>query len=84
MEKAAEMFRECKTRFFELWNDLPSWDPIIDPLAKKYVQGFADWVVGSHYWYFECKRYFGSAAEQVFETRTVTLLPKFSPMAVKC
>ena len=85
IEKAADMYKECKTRFLELWNELPSWDPVIDPIAKKYAKGLVDWVGGSHYWHFECKRYFGSAGKQVFETRMVTWLPKFNhPMAVKC
>ena len=84
MEKAAEMYKECQTRFLELWNELPSWGPAIDPIAKIYVQGLADWVGGSYYWHFECRRYFGSAGKQVLETGMVTLLPKFNPMAAKC
>ena len=84
IEKAAEMYQERKTRFIELWNELPSWGPEIDPIAKEYVQGFVDWVGGSHHWQFECQIYFGKAGKHVFETRMVTLLPKFNPMAVKC
>ena len=78
------MYQERKTRFLELWNELPSWDPAIDPIAKTYVQGIADWVGGNHYWQFECQRYFGSAGKQVFETGMVARLPKFNPIAVKC
>ena len=79
------MYQERKTRFIELWNELPSWGPEIDPIAKAYVQGFVDWVGGNYYWQFECKRYFGSAVKQVSETRMVALLPKFNPnTAVKC
>ena len=84
MEKIAEMCQECQTRFLELCNELPSWDPVIDPIAKKYVQGVIDWVGGHHYWIFECERYFGSAGKQVLETGMVTWLPKFNPMTAKC
>ena len=86
MEKVAEMYQECKTRFLKLRNELPSWDPVIDSIAKKYVQGLADWVGGNYYRQFECQRYFGSlaAGKQAFETGMVTQMPKFNPMAVKC
>ena len=85
MEKAAEIFQERQTRFLELWNELPSWDPAIDPIAKKYIQGIPDWVTGNYYWEFESQRYFGSksAGKQVLETGMVTRLPKFNPMAIK-
>ena len=81
MGKAAEMYQERQTRFLELWNNLPSWDPEIDPIAKKYVQGLANWVGGNYYWEFECQRYFGSAGKQALETGMVTRLPKFN---VRC
>ena len=83
IEKAAEMHQERKTRFLELWNELPSWDPETDPIAKKYVQGLANWVGGNYYWEFECQRFFRSEGKQVFETGMVAWLPKFNPMAVK-
>ena len=84
MEKAAEMYKECQTRFLELWNDLPSWGPVIDPMATKYVQGLADWVGGNYHWEFECQRYFGSAGKQVLETGMVAWMPKFNLLTVKC
>ena len=66
------MHQKRKTRFLDLWNELPSWDPVTDPTAKQYIQGLVDSVGGSYYWEFGCQRYFGSA---VFETsRMVTRL----------
>ncbi|KAF8514328.1 terpenoid synthase [Hysterangium stoloniferum] len=81
MEKTAEMHRERSRQFLRLWNDLPSWDPVIDPIARKYVQGLADWETGTYYWSFEIDRYFGPKREEIYKNRIVTWLPKYNSMA---
>ncbi|KAF8501306.1 isoprenoid synthase domain-containing protein [Hysterangium stoloniferum] len=85
MDKAAEMHKGCSTRFVELWNELPSWGPTIDPIARKYVQGIVDVIMGNYYWSFEIDRYFGSAVEgkQALETGMVTCWPKYNPTTVQ-
>jgi hypothetical protein len=40
-------------------NVLPSWGPEIDEQVKIYVDGLADWIVGSLHWSFDSERYFG-------------------------
>ncbi|EIW78546.1 terpenoid synthase [Coniophora puteana RWD-64-598 SS2] len=55
---------------------LPSWGPHVDAQMQVYVQGLADWIVGSLHWSFESERYFGKTGLQVKKERVVTLLPK--------
>lgn len=57
---------------------LPSWGPTIDADVRVYVDGLADWIVGSLHWSFETERYFGRAGRRVKATRKVTLRPKIS------
>jgi hypothetical protein len=83
MDKVAEMHRACSVRFIQRWNDLPSWDLTIAPIASKYVQGVADLATGNHHWHFESGRYFGSKGKEIYKNRMVTWLPKYIPMAVK-
>jgi len=57
---------------------LPSWGPKIDKDVAVYVNGLADWIVGSLHWSFETERYFGKAGKTVKATRVVGLLPRRS------
>ncbi|KAF8137234.1 isoprenoid synthase domain-containing protein [Boletus edulis] len=69
----------CKgaiNRFVRDRANLPSWGPAIDAEVRVYVDGLADWIVGSLHWSFETERYFGKAGKQVKATRLVTLRPK--------
>lgn len=61
---------------------LPSWGPAIDADVRVYVDGLADWIVGSLHWSFETERYFGKAGKRVKATRLVTLRPKVVGAAV--
>ncbi|THH32805.1 hypothetical protein EUX98_g1401 [Antrodiella citrinella] len=55
---------------------LPSWGPETDRQVEIYVNGLADWIVGSLHWSFESERYFAKAGPEVKKTRIVELLPK--------
>jgi hypothetical protein len=63
-------------RFVHDRANLPSWGPAIDADVRVYVDGLADWIVGSLHWSFDTERYFGKAGKQVKATRLVTLRPK--------
>jgi hypothetical protein len=68
----------CKTsidRFNEERARLPSWGAKIDRDVAIYVDGLANWIVGSLHWSFDSERYFGKAGRQVKATRIVDLLP---------
>ncbi|KAI0792424.1 isoprenoid synthase domain-containing protein [Abortiporus biennis] len=56
--------------------NLPSWDPETDRQVQIYVDGLADWIVGSLHWSFESERYFAKSGREVKKTRVVNLLPK--------
>ena len=62
---------------------LPSWGPTIDADVRVYVDGLADWIVGSLHWSFETERYFGTAVngKRVKATRVVALRPKIVAQA---
>ncbi|KAF8800611.1 terpenoid synthase [Phlegmacium glaucopus] len=69
------MCKQSIDRFNEDRARLPSWGPKIDRDVAIYVDGLANWIVGSLHWSFESERYFGKAGLQVKATRTVDLLP---------
>ncbi|KIJ61808.1 hypothetical protein HYDPIDRAFT_95823 [Hydnomerulius pinastri MD-312] len=71
-----EMCRQSIDRFVEDRNSLPSWGPKIDKDVATYVDGLANWIVGSLHWSFDSERYFGLNGREVKRTRVVTLLPK--------
>ncbi|KIJ15937.1 hypothetical protein PAXINDRAFT_180528 [Paxillus involutus ATCC 200175] len=73
-----EMCRQSIDRFIEDRKNLPSWGSKIDKDVAIYVEGLADWIVGSLHWSFDTERYFGKQGKQVKKTRVVTLLPKRS------
>ena len=56
--------------------NLPSWGPTIDAEVRVYVDGLANWMVGSLNWSFESERYFGKVGKRVKANRVVTLRPK--------
>jgi len=71
-----EMCKRSIDRFVEAQKALPSWGEKIDKDVQVYVQGLADWIVGSLHWSFETERYFGKKGMEVKRTRVVELLPK--------
>jgi hypothetical protein len=76
VDMVGELCRQSIDRFNEDWNNLPSWGPEIDRQVQIYVQGLADWIVGSLVWSYESERYFGKQGLDVKKNRVVTLLPK--------
>jgi len=69
----------CKSsidRFIAERERLPTWGPEIDEQVKIYVDGLADWIVGSLHWSFDSERYFGNLGLLVKATRKVTLYPR--------
>ncbi|KAH8103083.1 isoprenoid synthase domain-containing protein, partial [Cristinia sonorae] len=70
------MCKQAIDRFCQDRKDLPSWGPEIDAQVKTYVDGLADWIVGSLHWSFESERYFAKLGPEVKTTRVVDLLPK--------
>lgn len=69
------MCKQSIDRFNEDRARLPSWGPEIDRDVAIYVNGLADWIVGSLHWSFETERYFGKTGREVKTTRTVDILP---------
>ena len=69
------MCKQSIDRFNEDRARLPSWGPEIDREVSIYVDGLANWIVGSLHWSFETERYFGKSGRQVKATRTVDILP---------
>lgn len=69
------MCKQSIDRFNEDRARLPSWGPEIDRDVSIYVDGLANWIVGSLHWSFETERYFGKSGHQVKATRTVEILP---------
>ena len=69
------MCKQSIDRFNEDRARLPSWGPEIDRDVSIYVDGLANWIVGSLHWSFETERYFAKSGRQVKATRTVDLLP---------
>lgn len=69
------MCKQSIDRFNEDRARLPSWGPEIDRDVAIYVDGLANWIVGSLHWSFETERYFGKNGPQVKATRTVEIMP---------
>ncbi|KAF8889626.1 isoprenoid synthase domain-containing protein [Infundibulicybe gibba] len=65
-------------RFNDDRANLPSWGPKIDRDVAIYLDGLADWMVGSLHWSFETERYFGKNGRTVKKTGIVNLLPRRS------
>jgi Terpene synthase family 2, C-terminal metal binding len=71
-----DMCKSAIDRFIEEQNYLPSWGPKIDRDLAVYIQGLADWIVGSLHWSFETERYFGTTGRQIKSSRVINLLPR--------
>ncbi|KAF9022344.1 terpenoid synthase [Hymenopellis radicata] len=71
-----ELCAQSIDRFHDDRAQLPSWGPEIDRDVAIYVQGLADWIVGSLHWSFESERYFGKTGREVKKSRVVNLLPR--------
>lgn len=69
------MCKQSIDRFNQDRARLPSWGPEIDRDVSVYVDGLANWIVGSLHWSFETERYFGKTGRQVKATRTVQIAP---------
>ncbi|KDR80261.1 hypothetical protein GALMADRAFT_62552 [Galerina marginata CBS 339.88] len=70
------MCKQSIDRFNEERTQIPSWGPDIDRDVAIYVDGLANWIVGSLHWSFESERYFGKTGREVKATRVVELLPR--------
>ncbi|PFH50636.1 hypothetical protein AMATHDRAFT_3814 [Amanita thiersii Skay4041] len=70
------MCKQSIDRFKQERANLPSWGPEIDREVSIYVDGLADWIVGSLHWSFESERYFGKKGREIKKTRVVELLPR--------
>jgi len=69
------MCKQSIDRFNKERSRLPSWGAKIDRDVAIYVDGLANWIVGSLHWSFESERYFGKSGRQVKTSRVVDLLP---------
>ncbi|CAL1699466.1 unnamed protein product [Somion occarium] len=78
VEFVGNLCKQSIDRFVEDRGNLPSWSPEIDRQVETYVEGLADWIVGSLHWSFESERYFGKTGLEVKQTRVVDLLPRRS------
>ena len=74
-----DMCKQSIDRFIEEQAYLPSWGPKIDADLAIYIDGLANWIVGSLHWSFDTERYFGKNGRQVKATRIVELLPRRTP-----
>jgi len=70
-----DLCKKSIDRFTEDRAHLPSWGSEIDAQVQVYVQGLADWIVGTLHWSFESERYFGKKGGQVKKDRIVELAP---------
>ncbi|KAF9259336.1 terpenoid synthase [Marasmius fiardii PR-910] len=76
VDYVGSLCKQSIDRFISDWAQLPSWGPDIDHQVDIYVNGLADWIVGSLHWSFESERYFGKAGREVKKSRVVNLLPR--------
>ena len=72
---AGDLCKKSFDRFNEDRARLPSWGAEIDAQVQVYVQGLADWIVGSLHWSFDSERYFGKKGLEVKKSRIVELAP---------
>ncbi|KAG7094684.1 Sesquiterpene synthase Agr1 [Marasmius oreades] len=76
VDYVGSLCKESMDRFIDDRAQLPSWGPEIDRQVNIYVDGLADWMVGSLHWSFESERYFGKSGSEVKKTRVVNLIPR--------
>ena len=70
-----ELCKQTIDQFVHDRTQLPSWGEEIDREVEIYVDGLADWIVGSLHWSFETERYFGKNGREVKRSRVINLLP---------
>ena len=70
-----DLCKQSIDRFTEDRARLPSWGPEIDAQVQVYVQGLADWIIGSLHWSFDSERYFGRKGGQIKNGSIVELAP---------
>ncbi|KAK7049996.1 Alpha-muurolene synthase [Paramarasmius palmivorus] len=75
VDHIGQMCHDTIDNFAKLKNELPSWGEEVDEMARLYVQGLQDWIVGTLHWTFDSTRYFGDTGREVKETRYIKLLP---------
>jgi hypothetical protein len=68
-----DMCKQSIDRFVEEREHLPSWSPSIDRDVDVYVDGLANWIVGSLHWSFLTERYFGKTGMAIKKHRTLDL-----------
>ncbi|EGO03766.1 hypothetical protein SERLA73DRAFT_175395 [Serpula lacrymans var. lacrymans S7.3] len=71
-----DLCKQSIDRFNDDRDNLPSWGPEIDREVAIYVDGLANWIVGSLHWSFESERYFGKSGLDVKKNRIINLLPR--------
>jgi hypothetical protein len=71
-----EMCKQSINRFIDDRAALPSWGVKIDRDVSVYVDGLANWIVGSLHWSFMTERYFGTNGAKIKAGRVVNLLPQ--------
>src|SRR5882762_10200576 len=71
-----DLCKQSIDRFNTDRNNLPSWGAKIDKDVGVYVDGLANWIVGSLHWSFETERYFGKNGKDIKASRIVNLLPR--------
>ena len=76
VDLVGELCKQTMDQFNEDRAQLPSWGADVDRDVAVYVQGLADWIVGSLHWSFESERYFGKGGREVKKSRVVNLLPR--------
>ena len=83
LQEAVEFVGDLCKKSFDRFNGdrarLPSWGPEIDAQVQAYVQGLADWIIGTLHWSFDCERYFGKRGLQVKKSGVVELVPSGAP-----
>ena len=77
-----DLCKKSIDRFAEDWARIPSWGPEIDAQVKIYVEGLADWIIGSLHWSFDSERYFGKKGPQIKRSMVVELAPVRVPEPV--
>ena len=76
VDLVGDLCKQSIDRFNNDKKNLPSWGAKIDKDVGVYVNGLANWIVGSLHWSFESERYFGKNGKDIKASRVVNLLPR--------
>jgi hypothetical protein len=71
----SDMCKQSIDRFIEEREHLPAWSPSIDKDVDIYVEGLANWIVGSLHWSFLTERYFGKSGMTIKKQLVLELAP---------